>query len=82
MLATRAVTGPDSWPDTGAGLRKRRSIMGDDRTKGTAKQVKGNVKETAGKVTGDKKLEFEGKTDKAAGSVQKNIGKAKDAARK
>lgn len=56
--------------------------MGDDRTKGTAKQAKGNVKEAAGKVTGDKKLEFEGKADKAAGSVQKNVGKAKDAARK
>lgn len=56
--------------------------MGDDRTKGTARQAKGNVKEAAGKVTGNKKLEFEGKTDKAAGSVQKNVGKAKDAARK
>jgi len=58
------------------------TIMGDDRTKGTAKQAKGNVKETAGKVTGNKKLEFEGKADKAAGTVQKNVGKAKDAARK
>jgi len=32
------------------------------------------VKETVGKVFGDKKLETEGKTDKAAGKVQNAIG--------
>ena len=43
--------------------------MDKDRIKGAAEQVKGKVKEQAGKLTGDKKLETEGKIDKAAGKV-------------
>jgi uncharacterized protein YjbJ (UPF0337 family) len=35
---------------------------------------KGDVKEAAGKVTGDAKLEGEGKADKAAGKVQNAVG--------
>ena len=31
---------------------------------GTTDKIKGAIKETAGKVTGDKKLEVEGKADK------------------
>jgi hypothetical protein len=41
--------------------------MDKDRIKGSAQQAKGKVKEVAGKVTGDAKLESEGKADKAAG---------------
>jgi uncharacterized protein YjbJ (UPF0337 family) len=41
---------------------------------GEADKVKGSVKETVGKVTGDRRTEAEGKADKAK-------GKAKDAAR-
>jgi uncharacterized protein YjbJ (UPF0337 family) len=43
--------------------------MDKDRINGSAAQAKGAVKETDGKVFGDKKLETEGKTDKAAGKV-------------
>ena len=39
------------------------------------------MKEVAGKVFGDKKLETEGKTEKAAGKVQNAIGGLKDAVR-
>ena len=39
------------------------------------------MKEAAGKVFGDKKLETEGKTEKAAGKVQNAIGGLKDAVR-
>jgi uncharacterized protein YjbJ (UPF0337 family) len=39
------------------------------------------VKEAAGKVLGDKKLENEGKTDKAVGKVQNAVGGFKDAVR-
>jgi len=39
------------------------------------------VKQVAGKVFGDKKLETEGKTEKAAGKVQNAIGGLKDAVR-
>lgn len=56
--------------------------MDNDRTKGIAKQAKGNVKEWLGKVTGNKKLETDGKVDKVKGTVQKSVGEAKDSARK
>jgi uncharacterized protein YjbJ (UPF0337 family) len=52
-----------------------------DRIKGSAEQAKGKIKETAGKVTGDSKLETEGKTDQVKGKVQNAIGGLKDAAR-
>jgi uncharacterized protein YjbJ (UPF0337 family) len=39
------------------------------------------VKESAGKIFGDKKLETEGKADKAAGKMQKAVGGLKDAVR-
>ncbi len=39
------------------------------------------MKETVGKVLGDKKLETEGKTDKAAGKIQNAVGGLKDAVR-
>ncbi len=55
--------------------------MDKDRIEGAAKQAKGAVKDTAGKVTGDTKLQAEGKADKAEGKVQNTVGSAKDAAR-
>jgi uncharacterized protein YjbJ (UPF0337 family) len=57
------------------------TTMDKDRIKGSAEQAKGAVKEAAGKVLGDKKLETEGNTDKAAGKVQNAIGGLKDAMR-
>ena len=55
--------------------------MDKDRIKGAAEQAKGVVKETAGKILGDKKLETDGKTDRVAGKVQNAIGGLKDAVR-
>jgi uncharacterized protein YjbJ (UPF0337 family) len=55
--------------------------MDKDRSAGIAHQVKGSVKEAAGKVTGDKKLEAEGKGEKVAGKVQNAVGGAKDSVR-
>jgi uncharacterized protein YjbJ (UPF0337 family) len=55
--------------------------MDKDRIEGIGKQAKGKAKEVAGKVTGDAKLEGEGKTEKAAGKVQNAWGGFKDAAR-
>ena len=48
--------------------------MDREHVKGTADKVKGTIKDTAGKVTGDKKLESEGKLDKAKGSAHKVAG--------
>ncbi len=55
--------------------------MDKDRVAGSAKQVKGAVKQAAGKVVGDAKLEAEGKADKVAGKVQNAAGGLKDAVR-
>jgi uncharacterized protein YjbJ (UPF0337 family) len=44
--------------------------MDKDRIAGSAKEVKGKVKEVAGKATGDAKLQAKGKADKAEGKVQ------------
>jgi uncharacterized protein YjbJ (UPF0337 family) len=52
-----------------------------DRIKGSAKQAKGTLKEAAGEITGDAKLQAEGKKDKFKGKVQNAIGGLKDAAR-
>jgi uncharacterized protein YjbJ (UPF0337 family) len=56
-------------------------MIDKDRIKGSAKQVKGSVKESIGKVTGNRRTEAEGVADKTAGKVQGEFGKAKDAVR-
>jgi uncharacterized protein YjbJ (UPF0337 family) len=55
--------------------------MDKDRIEGAAKQAKGALKDAAGKVTGDTKLQAEGKADKAEGKVQNAFGGLKDQAR-
>jgi uncharacterized protein YjbJ (UPF0337 family) len=55
--------------------------MDKDRVEGVGHQAKGAIKEAAGKVTGDSKMQAEGQTEKAAGKVQNAIGGAKDAVR-
>jgi uncharacterized protein YjbJ (UPF0337 family) len=47
-------------------------MVDKDRTEGAAKKMAGNVKEAAGKVTGDERTEAEGKTDRAKGEA-KNV---------
>lgn len=56
--------------------------MDKNRIKGTAKQAEGAIKESLGKLSGNKSLEAKGKVKKAEGSVQKAFGKSKDALRK
>lgn len=55
--------------------------MDRDRIEGMADQAKGSVKEAAGKISGDAKLEAEGKADKVSGKVQNAYGSAKDTLR-
>jgi len=52
--------------------------MDKERIKGMADQAKGSVKETAGKVAGDKKLETEGQMDRVEGKVRNAVGGMKD----
>ena len=56
--------------------------MDREHVKGAADKAKGAVKDTAGKVTGDKKLQTEGKIDKAKGAAHDAAGDVKDAVRK
>lgn len=53
--------------------------MDREHVKGFVNQ--GAIKEGAGKLSGDKKLQTEGKIDKAKGSVHNVAGDVKDAAR-
>jgi uncharacterized protein YjbJ (UPF0337 family) len=55
--------------------------MDKDRIAGAARQIKGAVKETVGKLTGDAKTQAEGAVEKTAGKVQNIVGGAKDAVR-
>lgn len=52
--------------------------MDSDRIKGTGKEIKGNVKEAFGELTGDRSTEIEGKADQAAGKIQRKYGETKD----
>ncbi len=55
--------------------------MDREHIRGAADKAKGTIKETAGKVTGDRELESEGKVDKAKGDIHNAAGNVKDAAR-
>jgi uncharacterized protein YjbJ (UPF0337 family) len=48
---------------------------------GTVDKIKGTAKEAAGKVTGDKRTEAEGKTDQAKGDVKNATDNATEAAK-
>ena len=54
-------------------------MIDKDRVVGSAKVVKGKIKETVGKAVGDAKLASEGKAEKIEGKVQNAIGGVKDA---
>jgi len=49
-----------------------------DKIKGLANEAAGNVKQGIGKVTGNEKLQAEGKAQELKGEAQQTVGKAKD----
>jgi uncharacterized protein YjbJ (UPF0337 family) len=53
-------------------------MANDDQVKGTAKKVKGDIKEGVGKATGDKEMENKGRADQVEGEAQKTKGNVKD----
>ena len=55
--------------------------MDKDRIAGSAKVIKGTVKQAVGKAAGDAKLEADGRSDKVAGKIQNAVGGLKDALR-
>jgi uncharacterized protein YjbJ (UPF0337 family) len=50
-----------------------------EHVKGAADKAKGAIKEAAGKMTGDKEMQAEGKFDKAKGAAHQAAGDIKDA---
>lgn len=52
-----------------------------DRTEGSMKQAGGKLKEGAGKLFGDSKMETEGKADQGEGKIQNAWGGLKDKVR-
>jgi uncharacterized protein YjbJ (UPF0337 family) len=65
---------------TAADDRARRAAA-RNKTRNTAQKVKGQLKEAAGRVTGDERLEAEGRSDKAKASLKQAGEKVKDAFR-
>jgi uncharacterized protein YjbJ (UPF0337 family) len=56
--------------------------MDKEHVKGATDTVVGKTKEAAGHVTGNKKLETEGKVDQVKGAAHNGAGDAKDAGKK
>lgn len=55
--------------------------MDKEHIKGAAKKAEGAVKEAIGNLTGNTKLQAEGKADKVEGSARQATGDVKDAGR-
>lgn len=56
-------------------------MVDQNRVQGAWDKTKGAVKEGVGNVTGDEKMQAEGKADKVKGHAESAVGGAKDAAR-
>jgi uncharacterized protein YjbJ (UPF0337 family) len=55
--------------------------MDKEHVKGAADKTKGSVKDAVGGLTGDTKMQTEGKMDKVKGEARQAVGDVKDAAR-
>ena len=53
------------------------AIINKDEVKGKFEQAKGTVKDKAGELTGNERLEAEGEAEHAEGEVQESWGKVK-----
>ena len=52
--------------------------MNNETVKGATEKAGGKIKEVAGRVTGDRKLDNEGRVDQVKGAVHSAVGNAKD----
>ncbi len=78
--ATEGVAAPrsDEAAFPGAAEMRKEHIMSTNRIEGIAKQASGSIKQTAGKLVGNEKLQVEGAVEKAVGKAQNAVGKAQD----
>src|SRR5436190_17528832 len=82
LIATAPFIGTSSCPARSISIfQKWRMNVDREHVKGAADKVKGAIKDSAGKLTGDKKLQTEGKIDKAKGAAHNVAGDVKDAVR-
>jgi uncharacterized protein YjbJ (UPF0337 family) len=70
-----------SHPSVAYSTAQMEKVMDREHIKGAADKAKGAIKDAAGKMTGDKELQSEGKLDKAKGAAHDAAGNVKDAAR-
>jgi uncharacterized protein YjbJ (UPF0337 family) len=66
--------------ETNKRAKKEKSIMKSstqDNAEGKMHQVKGKIKEVAGRIVGNRDLEAEGKVENLEGKVQEKIGQIK-----
>jgi uncharacterized protein YjbJ (UPF0337 family) len=61
--------------------RQEETVMDHDRSEGSAKTMLGRLKGFFGRITGDTKLQTEGKMDQAEGKIQNTFGGVKDSLR-
>jgi uncharacterized protein YjbJ (UPF0337 family) len=54
----------------------------DDKFEAKGEEVKGRIKETAGRATDDEELEAEGTTERVKGNLKQAVEKVKDAFKK
>ena len=52
--------------------------MSQNRMSGAGHEAKGAIKEAAGKMVGNRRVQAEGAAEKIAGRAQKTLGKAQD----
>ncbi len=60
-------------------LREEVAMSEVDKAKNKGEELKGNVKESAGRASGDKDLEAEGQADQSKGNLKQAGEKVKDA---
>lgn len=56
--------------------------MNKDQVQGNVENIKGKVKEAAGKAVGNDRLAAEGQVDQIAGKTQAKVGDAKETVKK
>jgi uncharacterized protein YjbJ (UPF0337 family) len=61
----------------GSELRKEKLMWNKDEIKGKGKQIEGSIKDKAGKLVGNPKLEAKGEAERVAGKIQEKSGAAR-----
>lgn len=65
-------------PSHSCGVSEGDSYVDNKRIEGMGHEAKGAVKETTGKLTGDRSQQIEGNLEKNAGKIERSVGRAED----